>query len=169
MVSVKLSFGLALSIRNVPNVNADSALVAANLVSLPGAGLMSKVVHDENNITVKPMGMNMNNFTPGTCTQMQINMGTCSIGIGNSSHDWAVKLKTQLQDGAVTVSWEVNEDVTVVKSATWSWRLGEIEFDKELDLLFDDFTKEKLRKLFKSKIFFLNFPKFFLRKIYENE
>ena len=94
-------------------------------------GLMSKVVHDENNITVKPMGMNMNNFTPGTCTQMQINMGTCSIGIGNSSHDWAVKLKTQLQDGAVTVSWEVNEDVTVVKSATWSWRLGEIEFDKE--------------------------------------
>ena len=46
---------------------------------------------------------------------------------------------------------------------------AEIEFDKELDLLFDDFTKEKLRKLFKSKIFFLNYPKFFLRKIYENE
>ena len=94
-------------------------------------GQMSHVLHNENGVTVKAMGMNMDNYTPGTCTQMQINMGTCSVGIGNSSHDWAVKLKTDLQNGAVTVAWEVNDNVHVVKSATWEWRMGEIEFDKE--------------------------------------
>lgn len=94
-------------------------------------GQSSKEVHNENNITVTPMGMNMDNYTPGTCTQMQINMGTCSVGIGHSSHDWAVKLKTNHQDGAVTVSFEANEDITIVKSATWEWRLGEIEFTQE--------------------------------------
>ena len=94
-------------------------------------GQMSHAVHDQNGIQVKAMGMNMDNYTPGTCTAMQISMGTCSIGLGHSSHDWAVKLKTDLQDGAVSVAWEVNEDIHVVKSATWEWRMGEIEFDKE--------------------------------------
>ena len=96
-------------------------------------GQMSHVVHDENGVQIKPMGMNMDNFIPDTsgCTMMQINMGTCEQGVTNSSHDWAVKLKTGLQNGAVTVSWEANEDVDIVKSATWEWRMGEIEFDKE--------------------------------------
>ena len=40
-----------------------------------------------------------------------------------------VKLKTGLQDGAVTVGWEANENVHVVKT-TWEWRMGEF-FDKE--------------------------------------
>ena len=81
-------------------------------------GQMSKQVHNENGVIVKPMGMNMDN---------QMMSGT----ISNSSHDWAAKLKTDYQNGAVTVSWEANEDITVVKTATWDWRLGEIEFTKE--------------------------------------
>ena len=74
-------------------------------------GLMSHVMHDEYGVQLKPMGMNMDNYVPDTskCTQMQINMGTCVTGITDSSYDWAVKLKTGLQDGAVTVSWEANE------------------------------------------------------------
>ena len=96
-------------------------------------GQMSHLMHDENGVEIKPMGMNMDNYIPDTsgCTQMQINMGTCETGVTNSSHDWAVKLKTGLQDGAVTVTWEANEDVNIVKSATWEWRMGEISFDKE--------------------------------------
>ena len=96
-------------------------------------GLMSKVVHDQNGVQVKAMGMNMDNLVPDTsgCSQMQINMGTCTQGVTNSAYDWAVKLKTELQDGGVTVSWELNDDIHIVKSATWSWRLGELEFDKE--------------------------------------
>jgi len=79
-------------------------------------GQMSHAVHDENGVQIKPMGMNMNNY------------GT---SITHSAHDWAVKLKTGFQDGAVTVSWEANENVHIVKSSTWDWRMGEIEFDKE--------------------------------------
>jgi len=80
-------------------------------------GQMSKVVHDEDGIQIKPMGMNMGNY-------MMMNQK-------NSSYDVAIKLKTGLQDGAISVTWEVNEDINIVKSATWSWRLGEIAFDKE--------------------------------------
>ena len=94
-------------------------------------GQMSKQVHNENGVIVKPMGMNMDNYTPGTCTQMQINMNMCNVGLSQSSHDYAAKLKTDYQNGGVTVSWEANEDMTVVKTATWEWRLGEIEFTKE--------------------------------------
>ena len=96
-------------------------------------GLMSHVMHDEYGVQIKPMGMNMDNYIPDTsnCTSMQISMGTCTTGITGSSHDWAVKLKTGLQDGAVTVSWEANENVNIVKSATWEWRMGEISFDKD--------------------------------------
>ena len=94
-------------------------------------GLGTHAMHDRNGVEIKPMGMNMDNYTPGSCTMMEINMNMCTIGVGQSSHDWAAKLKTGLQDGAVTVSWEANEDVTIVKSATWEWRMGEISFDKE--------------------------------------
>ena len=99
-------------------------------------GQMSKTVHDENGIQIKPMGMNMDSYSAGTesCMDMGMGMQMCTTsGEGQqvSSFDYAVKLKTKQQDGAVTVSWEANEDVTIVKSATWSWRLGEVEFDKE--------------------------------------
>ncbi len=56
---------------------------------------------------------------------------TCStVGITGSALDVAARLPTDFQEGAVTVSWEANEDVVLTKSATWSWRIGEIEFDK---------------------------------------
>ena len=94
-------------------------------------GQSSKEVHNENGSVVTPMGMNMDNYHT-TCTMMQKNMGMCSkVGLEQSPHDWAVKLKTDHQNGAVTVAWEANEDMTVVKTATWEWRLGEIEFTKE--------------------------------------
>ena len=102
-------------------------------------GQMSKVVHDTNGIQIKPMGMNMDNYSDGAnCTPMQKMMGTCVQGITTSPHDWAVKLKTNQRDGGVTVSWEANEDITVVQSATWNWRLGELSFDKEV------FTSDEL-------------------------
>ena len=98
-------------------------------------GQMSKKVYEENGVTVKPMGMNMNNYSTGSTSCMMMGMmemcTTTPAGIDHSSHDWAVKLKTDFQNGAVTVSWEANEDIHIVKSATWDWRLGEIEFDKE--------------------------------------
>ena len=94
-------------------------------------GQMSHAVHDENGVTVKAMGMNMDNYHT-SCSMMQKNMGMCTmVGHESSSYDWAVKLKTNVQDGAVSVTWEVNEDINIVKSATWSWRMGEIAFDKE--------------------------------------
>jgi hypothetical protein len=58
-------------------------------------------------------------------------MGKTTYSWMMSAHDVAVKLPTKLQEGGVTVSWEANEDVHIVKSATWDWRMGEIEFDKE--------------------------------------
>ena len=88
-------------------------------------GKSMHVVHDENNIQIKTMGMNMDNIMAMTM------MGKTTYSWMMSAHDVAVKLPTKLQNGAVTVSWEANEDVHIVKSATWEWRMGEIEFDKE--------------------------------------
>jgi hypothetical protein len=89
-------------------------------------GTMSHAVHDENGVEVKPMGMNMDNYMNGKQK--------------NSSYDAAVKIKTGLQDGAVTVTWEANDDINIVKSATWEWRLGEIEFNKEQFILGEPIT-----------------------------
>jgi hypothetical protein len=88
-------------------------------------GDMMHKVHDENGVTIKPMGMNMGN------TMEMTMMGKTKYSFMMSAYDVAVKLGTGLQDGAVTVSWEANEDINIVKSATWEWRMGEIEFDKE--------------------------------------
>ena len=88
-------------------------------------GKSMHVVHDENNIQIKTMGMNMDNIMAMTM------MGKTTYSWMMSAHDVAVKLPTKLQEGGVTVSWEANEDVHIVKSATWDWRMGEIEFDKE--------------------------------------
>ena len=56
----------------------------------------------------------------------------CGDGVTGSAMDVAARLPTDLQNGAVTVSWEPNEDVIVQKSATWTWRTGEISFDKDV-------------------------------------
>jgi len=97
--------------------------VFLGIVKMTGENMFK--VHDENNIQIKTMGMNMDNIMAMTM------MGKTTYSWMMSAHDVAVKLPTGTQDGAVTVSWEANEDVNIVKSATWDWRMGEIEFDKE--------------------------------------
>jgi len=81
-------------------------------------------VHDENGVTVKTMGMNMDNIMTMTM------MGKTKYMWMMSAHDVAVKLPTGTQDGAVTVNWEANDNINIVKSATWEWRIGELDFDK---------------------------------------
>ena len=97
--------------------------VFLGIVKLTGEKMFK--VHDENGVTIKTMGMNMDNIMPMTM------MGVTTYDWMMSAHDVAVKLPTGTQDGAVTVTWEANEDVNIVKSATWEWRMGEIAFDKE--------------------------------------
>ena len=97
--------------------------VFLGVVKLTGKSM--HVVHDENNMQIKTMGMNMDNIMPMTM------MGKTTYDFMMSAYDVAVKLPTNVQDGAVTVSWEANENLDIVKSATWSWRVGEIEFDKD--------------------------------------
>ena len=96
--------------------------VFLGIVKMTGKAM--NVVHDENGMQIKTMGMNMDNIMAMTM------MGTTTYSWMMSAYDVAVKLPTGTQDGAVTVSWEANEDVNIVKSATWEWRMGEIEFDK---------------------------------------
>ena len=47
-----------------------------------------------------------------------------------SSHDRAVLIATEPQDGRITVSWEPNEDTIIQKSATYEWEIGEVQFHK---------------------------------------
>ena len=96
--------------------------VFLGIVKMTGKAM--NVVHDENGMQIKTMGMNMDNIMAMTM------MGTTTYSWMMSAYDVAVKLPTGTQDGAITVSWEANEDVNIVKSATWEWRMGEIEFDK---------------------------------------
>jgi len=96
--------------------------VFLGIVKMTGENMFK--VHDENGVTIKTMGMNMDNIMAMTM------MGTTTYSWMMSAHDVAVKIPTGTQDGAVTVNWEANEDVNIVKSATWEWRIGELEFDK---------------------------------------
>ena len=56
----------------------------------------------------------------------------CSFGQTGSALDVAVRVPTDLQNGAVTVSWEANEDTIITRTATWEWRTGEIYFEKDM-------------------------------------
>ena len=47
-----------------------------------------------------------------------------------SSHDRAVMIGTEPQDGRITVAWEANEDVMVQRSAQYTWQVGEVAFHK---------------------------------------
>ena len=96
--------------------------VFLGIVKMTGEAMFK--VHQENGVTVKTMGMNMDNIMAMTM------MGSTTYDWMMSAHDVAVKIPTGTQDGAVTVNWEANEDVNIVKSATWEWRIGELEFDK---------------------------------------
>ena len=51
-----------------------------------------------------------------------------------SSYDYAAKIKTEFQDGAVTVVFEYQDDPqtkTIAATASHTWRLGEVYFDKD--------------------------------------
>ena len=73
----------------------------------------------------------MMDFIPEAHAQMHgHHKPACGDGVTESALDVAARLPTNFQEGALTVSWEANEDVVLTKTATWSWRLGEIEFDK---------------------------------------
>ena len=96
--------------------------VFLGIVKMTGEAMFK--VHQENGVTIKTMGMNMDNIMAMTM------MGSTTYDWMMSAHDVAVKIPTGTQDGAVTVNWEANEDVNIVKSATWEWRMGELEFDK---------------------------------------
>ncbi len=56
----------------------------------------------------------------------------CGYGQTGSALDVAARVSTDIQNGAVTVSWEPNEDTVITKTATWTWREGELNFDKEM-------------------------------------
>jgi len=96
--------------------------VFLGIVKMTGENMF--VVHDENDMQIKTMGMNMDNIMTMTM------MGNTKYMWMMSAYDVAVKIPTGTQDGAVTVNWEANENVNIVKSATWEWRMGEIGFDK---------------------------------------
>ena len=76
------------------------------------------IVHNTFKTTVKTPGMTMDMDNP-------------MMGGPISSYDRAVMIATTPQDGRVTVSWESNEDVVVMKSAHYGWQIGQVEFDKD--------------------------------------
>ena len=68
------------------------------------------------------------------CTWDQMAMGTQEHAKVATSYDYAAKIKTSKQSGAVTVSWQYQEDPkhkNLVGTATHNWRLGEVHFDKD--------------------------------------
>ena len=84
------------------------------VVKMTGASMYT--VHDTFKTTVK---------TPGMTMDMDMTGRTIS------SYDRAVMIATSPQDGRVTVAWEANDDVTVMKSAYYGWQIGQVEFDKD--------------------------------------
>ena len=78
-------------------------------------GARGYTVHDTFKTTVK---------TPGvTVDPDRLNL---------SAHDRAVMIATSTQDGRVTVAWEFNEDEIILKSAHYTWQIGQAEFDKDV-------------------------------------
>ena len=61
----------------------------------------------------------MMDFIPEAHAQMH-HKPACQDWITGSALDVAARLPTDFQEGAVTVSWEANEDVVLTKTATWS-------------------------------------------------
>ena len=59
-------------------------------------------------------------------------MPDCGFDLTGSALDVAARVPTDLQNGAVTVSWEPNEDTVISKTATWTWRTAELSFEKDM-------------------------------------
>ena len=73
----------------------------------------------------------LDTFLPSAYAQHMMHKPACSDDIIGSAYDVAARLTTNFQNGAVTVSWEANDNIVVSKTATWTWRMGEISFDKD--------------------------------------
>lgn len=67
--------------------------------------------------------------------------------------DALINDKVSLDSIAGPEMFERLKDSLISQGIAFKENEGEIEFDKELDAVFDEATKEKLRKLFKSKFF----------------
>ena len=93
------------------------------------AGKQNFVMHNQNGVTVKPMGMTHDGRMTMTMQNMQMVMGEVDE---YSNYYKALMIKTNPQDGRVTVSWEANEDTIIQKSATYTFREGEVHFDKQV-------------------------------------
>ena len=78
----------------------------------------------------------MYDFIPSAYAQMHGHMmlhdSGCEKGQTTSALDVAARVPTDLQNGAVTVSWEPNDDTVITKTATWEWRTGELYFEKDM-------------------------------------
>ena len=87
------------------------------------------VVHDTFKSTINTSGMTMRDVMK---MQMVMGQGMTMTIQDTSSHDRAAMIATSPQDGRVSVSWEANEDVTVIQSAYYGWQIGQVQFDKDV-------------------------------------
>ena len=61
--------------------------------------------------------------------------------------DVAARVATDLQNGALTVSWEPNEDTVITKTATWEWRTGELYLKKTCTPLMNQFDSHYMMQI----------------------
>jgi len=71
--------------------------------------------------------------------------------------DALVNDKTSLEGIAGSETFQKLKDILIMQGITFEAKDGEINFDQELEKMFDGETKEKLKKLFRSKVYFINF------------
>ena len=71
--------------------------------------------------------------------------------------DALINDKISLDNIAGPETFQKLKDSLITQGIAFKENEGEIEFDKELDMIFDFETKEKLRKLFKSNFFLSNY------------
>jgi len=60
--------------------------------------------------------------------------------------------KTSLDVIAGSETFDKLKHILIMQGITFNLKDGELDFDQELEMMFDNETKEKLKKLFKSKI-----------------
>ena len=105
--------------------------VFMGVVKLTGENMYT--VHDTYLTTVKTMGMTMDQDEMCHMTMM----GKCTMWMDGmeetiSSHDRAVMIATEPQDGRLTVAWEYNDDEVITRSAYYGWQIGQAEFHKDV-------------------------------------
>ena len=100
--------------------------VFMGVIKLTGAE--DYVVHDTYIANVQTSGMEMRD---AMTMRMVMGQGMTMVFEDTSSHDRAVMLPTEPQDGRLTVDWEYNEDEHVYRTAYYTWQVGQVEFHKD--------------------------------------